>query len=93
MELHTIIDDGLEITSTLKGGELWMETKDSTTKVVFWKIVAIGLLFLGVNLLWLGVSGIKGEQLVARPFVALGFGLAACFLGLVILFPRLASKF
>jgi len=70
-----------------------MEKQVSIARVVFWKIVAIGLLFLGVNLLRLAVRGITGEEAVARPFVALGFGLAVCFLGLVILFPRLASKF
>jgi hypothetical protein len=54
-------------------------------KVVFCKIVAGGLLFLGVSLVWLGISGITGERLVRAPYKALGFGLALCFLGLVIL--------
>ena len=55
-------------------------TTNETTKFVISKIVACVLLYIGLNLIWLGF-----DPHTLRRFVAIGLGLALSLAGAVIL--------
>lgn len=69
--------------------------KDQATigKFLLWKLVAGGLLFIGINLLWLGISGLSGYRHVHAPSRAIVFGLMISAFGALVMLLKRNGKF
>jgi len=63
-------------------------TMNETTKFVLSKIIACGLLYLGLSLVWLGF-----DPRTPNRFIAIGLGLALSLPGAVILLVKRNGKF